>query len=118
MMASFGEAFARKARLFKLFRLRLNAAIQHLKFKIQHLSPLFAFQHLNLPSSNLRFKNPHFSASFVPFLKRYLILIMKKIIFSLLVFSCFLKPVAMIADEGMWLPMLLGEQVYADMVKR
>src|SRR5882757_1440489 len=22
------------------------------------------------------------------------------------------------ADEGMWLPMLLGEQVYADMVKR
>jgi len=22
------------------------------------------------------------------------------------------------ADEGMWLPMLLGEQVYADMVKK
>lgn len=42
---------------------------------------------------------------------------MKKILFSLLVFSFFLKPIAK-ADEGMWLPMLLGEQVYADMVKK
>ena len=42
---------------------------------------------------------------------------MKKILFSLLVFSFFLKPIAK-ADEGMWLPMLLGEQVYANMVKK
>ena len=34
----------------------------------------------------------------------------------LVVFSCRLTPV--IADEGMWLPMLLGEQVYKDMVKK
>lgn len=42
---------------------------------------------------------------------------MKKFVLSLLVFAFFLKPIAK-ADEGMWLPMLLGEQVYADMVKK
>ena len=42
---------------------------------------------------------------------------MKKIVLSLVIFSFIFKPVAK-ADEGMWLPMLLGEQVYADMVKR
>ncbi|MBC7695513.1 MAG: S46 family peptidase [Burkholderiales bacterium] len=42
---------------------------------------------------------------------------MKKIVLSLIIFSFILKPVAK-ADEGMWLPMLLGEQVYADMVKK
>lgn len=42
---------------------------------------------------------------------------MKKCLLSLLVFCFILKPVAK-ADEGMWLPMLLGEQVYADMVKK
>lgn len=42
---------------------------------------------------------------------------MKKI--ALILFTCtfLLKPIAK-ADEGMWLPMLLGEQVYADMVKK
>jgi hypothetical protein len=40
---------------------------------------------------------------------------MKKIILSLLLFTSILKATA---DEGMWLPMLLGEQVYNDMVKR
>ena len=35
----------------------------------------------------------------------------------LLVFVFALRPIAK-ADEGMWLPMLLGEQVYADMVKK
>ncbi|MBS1636227.1 MAG: S46 family peptidase [Bacteroidetes bacterium] len=42
---------------------------------------------------------------------------MKKTVLSLIIFSFFLRPIAK-ADEGMWLPMLLGEQVYADMVKR
>lgn len=42
---------------------------------------------------------------------------MKKCLLSLLVFCFILKPIAK-ADEGMWLPMLLGEQVYADMVKK
>lgn len=42
---------------------------------------------------------------------------MKKIILFFILSSFILKPVAK-ADEGMWLPMLLGEQVYADMKKR
>jgi len=42
---------------------------------------------------------------------------MKKIVLLIVTFSFLLKPLAK-ADEGMWLPMLLGEQVYADMVKR
>ncbi len=42
---------------------------------------------------------------------------MKKIVTFLIVCSFVLKPIAK-ADEGMWLPMLLGEQVYSDMVKR
>ena len=42
---------------------------------------------------------------------------MKKIALLIITFTLFLKPLAK-ADEGMWLPMLLGEQVYADMVKR
>lgn len=42
---------------------------------------------------------------------------MKKIILFFILSSFILKPVAK-ADEGMWLPMLLGEQVYADMVKK
>lgn len=42
---------------------------------------------------------------------------MKKIVFFVIACSFFLKPIAK-ADEGMWLPMLLGEQVYADMVKK
>lgn len=40
---------------------------------------------------------------------------MKKIFVSLVLFAGVLKARA---DEGMWLPMLLGKQVYADMVKR
>jgi hypothetical protein len=40
---------------------------------------------------------------------------MKKIILSVLLFSMVLTSRA---DEGMWLPMLLGKQVYNDMVKR
>ena len=40
---------------------------------------------------------------------------MKKIIVSLVLISGLLKAHA---DEGMWLPMLLGQQVYNDMVKR
>jgi hypothetical protein len=41
---------------------------------------------------------------------------MKKIILSLvLAFGLFFKS---FADEGMWLPMLLGQQVYNDMVKK
>ena len=35
---------------------------------------------------------------------------------SLLLATCYLLPVK--ADEGMWLPMLLGQQVYDDMVKK
>lgn len=42
---------------------------------------------------------------------------MKKIILFFVLSSFIIKPVAK-ADEGMWLPMLLGEQVYADMVKK
>lgn len=42
---------------------------------------------------------------------------MKKIVLSLIILSFVCKPIAR-ADEGMWLPMLLGEQVYADMVKK
>jgi hypothetical protein len=42
---------------------------------------------------------------------------MKKIVLFIITCSFLLKPVAK-ADEGMWLPMLLGEQVYADMVKK
>lgn len=42
---------------------------------------------------------------------------MKKIALLIVTFTLLLKPLAK-ADEGMWLPMLLGEQVYADMVKR
>ncbi len=40
---------------------------------------------------------------------------MKKIFISCLLSICLLKASA---DEGMWLPMLLGQQVYADMVKK
>ena len=40
---------------------------------------------------------------------------MKKIIVSLVLISSLLQARA---DEGMWLPMLLGQQVYNDMVKR
>ncbi|MEO7800795.1 MAG: S46 family peptidase [Ginsengibacter sp.] len=40
---------------------------------------------------------------------------MKKFIVSLCLITAMLKASA---DEGMWLPMLLGEQVYQDMVKR
>jgi len=41
---------------------------------------------------------------------------MKKILLSFfLIISLFIKAVA---DEGMWLPLLLGQQVYNDMVKR
>ncbi|MGN6494522.1 MAG: S46 family peptidase [Agriterribacter sp.] len=40
---------------------------------------------------------------------------MKRIFITLLLFVSFCKTYA---DEGMWLPLLLGQQVYADMVKR
>lgn len=42
---------------------------------------------------------------------------MKKITLLFIISVFLLKPIAK-ADEGMWLPMLLGEQVYADMVKK
>jgi len=42
---------------------------------------------------------------------------MKRLIVFILAINFLFKPVLK-ADEGMWLPMLLGEQVYADMVKR
>lgn len=42
---------------------------------------------------------------------------MKKILASIFIIT-FLTNNIVKADEGMWLPMLLGEQVYADMVKR
>ena len=42
---------------------------------------------------------------------------MKKIVLFVITCTFLLKPIAK-ADEGMWLPMLLGEQVYADMVKK
>jgi hypothetical protein len=41
---------------------------------------------------------------------------MKKLLCSLIFFIAFL--LRSFADEGMWLPLLLGEQVYNDMVKR
>src|SRR6202008_3418622 len=41
---------------------------------------------------------------------------MKKILFTLLLSLAFLFKAA--ADEGMWLPLLLGQQVYNDMVKK
>lgn len=45
------------------------------------------------------------------------ITIMKKsLMLGLLIIGLFVKPLK--ADEGMWLPHLLGEQVYADMVKK
>ena len=40
---------------------------------------------------------------------------MKKLILSIVLFACVLQTRA---DEGMWLPMLLGQQVYNDMVKK
>src|SRR6478672_8138321 len=40
---------------------------------------------------------------------------MKKIFVSIVLFASMLTARA---DEGMWLPMLLGKQVYADMVKK
>ena len=40
---------------------------------------------------------------------------MKKIILTIIVTCTLLRSYA---DEGMWLPMLLGEQVYADMQKK
>jgi Peptidase S46 len=40
---------------------------------------------------------------------------MKKIFLTMFLFCSFFRTMA---DEGMWLPMLLGEQVYADMVKK
>ena len=40
---------------------------------------------------------------------------MKKFILSLVLFASILQAKA---DEGMWLPMLLGQQVYNDMVKK
>ncbi|HWY12292.1 MAG TPA: S46 family peptidase [Bacteroidia bacterium] len=42
---------------------------------------------------------------------------MKRILIIILALNFIFKS-ALRADEGMWLPMLLGEQVYADMVKR
>ncbi len=42
---------------------------------------------------------------------------MKRILIFILALNFVSKPVLK-ADEGMWLPMLLGEQVYADMVKK
>jgi hypothetical protein len=40
----------------------------------------------------------------------------KSLMLGLLIIGLFVKPLK--ADEGMWLPHLLGEQVYADMVKK
>jgi hypothetical protein len=40
---------------------------------------------------------------------------MKKLFLTMMLFTTMFRAVA---DEGMWLPMLLGEQVYNDMVKR
>ena len=42
---------------------------------------------------------------------------MKKTILLIITCTFLFKPLAK-ADEGMWLPMLLGEQVYSDMVKK
>jgi hypothetical protein len=41
---------------------------------------------------------------------------MKKLLFTFILFFIFL--LKSLADEGMWLPLLLGQQVYNDMVKR
>ena len=41
---------------------------------------------------------------------------MKKLVFTLFLSTTIL--VKALADEGMWLPLLLGQQVYNDMVKR
>ncbi|ANE51349.1 S46 family peptidase [Flavisolibacter tropicus] len=41
---------------------------------------------------------------------------MKKILITLILFSSVLSKA--LADEGMWLPLLLGQQVYNDMVKK
>src|SRR5881392_2133211 len=41
---------------------------------------------------------------------------MKKILFTLVL--CFTLLLRASADEGMWLPLLLGQQVYNDMVKK
>lgn len=41
---------------------------------------------------------------------------MKKLVFTFVFFIAFLF--RSVADEGMWLPLLLGEQVYNDMVKK
>ena len=41
---------------------------------------------------------------------------MKRLLFTLLFSITFL--LRSLADEGMWLPLLLGQQVYNDMVKR
>src|SRR5213595_4045117 len=41
---------------------------------------------------------------------------MKKLLFTLFLFITILFRAA--ADEGMWLPLLLGQQVYNDMVKK
>src|SRR5574338_840189 len=40
---------------------------------------------------------------------------MKKLFFTLVLISSLFKAKA---DEGMWLPMLMGQQVYNDMVKK
>jgi hypothetical protein len=40
---------------------------------------------------------------------------MKKLLFTIVFVSCLFRSYA---DEGMWLPLLLGEQVYADMKKK
>jgi hypothetical protein len=44
-------------------------------------------------------------------------MIMKRLFLFILTLNFAFQP-AVKADEGMWLPMLLGEQVYADMVKK
>src|SRR3982751_3197919 len=40
---------------------------------------------------------------------------MKRLVVTVL---CFISLFRALADEGMWLPMLLGQQVYNDMVKK
>src|SRR5258708_19021612 len=57
---------------------------------------------------------PFFSSSFAPELNKTP---MKRILIFILALN-FISRSALKADEGMWLPMLLGEQVYADMVKK
>src|ERR1700704_5530131 len=41
---------------------------------------------------------------------------MKKFLVTIVLLACFCLKT--LADEGMWLPLLLGQQVYNDMVKR